>query len=65
MVHMASMGRHYSSSSTVDQSSKTDTTVHGGIHAHTQATDAKGIAGSLDKYLFQGRDARQANRGLA
>ena len=62
MVHMASAGA-YSVRHNIDNSM--DTQIHGGVHVHTAATDAKGIAGDLDKYLFAGADARQANRGLA
>ena len=39
--------------------------MHGDVTVQTRATDAKGIAGDLGPYLFQGSDARQANRGLA
>ena len=63
MVHMAAAGSYSSVRHNI--STSTDTQIHGGVHVHTQATDAKGIAGDLDKYLFQGSDARQANRGLA
>ena len=62
LVRMASAGRYVSHTS---NSSHTEHHMHGDITVQTQATDAKGIAGSLDKYLFQGSDARQANRGLA
>lgn len=62
MTHIASVGRYGVSNSRVSNS---EHTIHGGIHVHTAATDAKGIASDLEPYLFQGRDARQANRGLA
>jgi hypothetical protein len=42
----------------------TDTKI-GSIAVHTQAKDARQVADDLRPYLFQGRDARQANRGLA
>lgn len=62
MTQMASMGRYVSNSTS---SSHTEHHMHGDINVHTRATDAKGIAGDLGPYLFQGGDARQANRGLA
>ena len=63
MVHMAAASGYSSVRHNIDNSM--DTQIHGGVHVHTAATDARGIAGDLDKYLFAGADARQANRGLA
>ena len=61
MTRMASAGSYVHHVN----SSHTEHHMHGDINVQTRATDAKGIAGDLGPYLFQGSDARQANRGLA
>ena len=63
MTRMADAGRY--SVTHRANSSHTEHHMHGDINVQTRATDAKGIAGDLGPYLFQGSDARQANRGLA
>lgn len=61
---MAGVMAHHTSHTVNHNDNSSDTRV-GAIHVHTLATDAKGVAEDLRPYLFQGRDARQANRGLA
>ncbi len=63
MTRMADAGRY--SLTQHANNSHTEHHIHGDINVQTRATDAKGIAGDLGPYLFQGSDARQANRGLA
>ena len=63
MTRMADVGRY--SVTQHANNSHTEHHIHGDINVQTRATDAKGIAGDLGPYLFQGSDARQANRGLA
>ena len=63
-VGMADAGRYSSSySSHVDRSS--ETTINGGVHVHTQATDARGIAADIEPHLHRGQAAGRADYGLA
>ena len=66
MMKVADAGRYAASTThNVDHSITSDTTVNGGIHVHTAATDARGIAADIEPHLRRGQKAGRADYGLA
>ena len=66
MMHTAEVSRYAPSTThNVDHSVTSDTTVNGGIHVHTAATDARGIASDIEPHLRRGQAAARADYGLA
>ena len=63
MTHMAAAGSY--STHHIDRSVTSDTRINGGIHVHTAATDARGIAADIEPHLHRGQAAGRADYGLA
>ncbi len=63
MTRVAGSGGY--STHNVDRSVTSDTRINGGIHVHTAATDARGIAADIEPHLHRGQAAGRADYGLA
>jgi hypothetical protein len=63
MTRMAASANY--STQSVDRSVTSDTRINGGIHVHTAATDARGIAADIEPHLHRGQAAGRADYGIA
>ena len=65
MMKMAESGRYAThATSNIDRSISSDTTINGGIHVHSAATDARGIAADIEPHLKRADRAGRADYGL-